>query len=148
MNKPLIGRILLTINAAGIAVGGFIADWTPTHIFNPHWPPHAKFHDGQTLSFGVLLAAFSLFFTWRRRGDRQTNILAAALAGGATLWAQAGAYLFPGVAWTDAEFLKPGQHLDDLGPQVLFELAGTIVILLAAWLAWPRDGRAGNSGSR
>ena len=98
MNKLIIARCLFTINAIGIAVGGIIADWNETHIFNPLWPPHAKFHNGQTLAFGVLLAAATLFFAWRRSGDRRTNILAAAITGGVTLWAQAAAYALPGVA--------------------------------------------------
>jgi hypothetical protein len=57
MNKLLVARCLFTINAAGIAVGGFVADWNTRHIFNPNCPPHAKCHNGQTLAFGVLLAS-------------------------------------------------------------------------------------------
>lgn len=138
MKRLSVARALFTVNAIGFAIGGFIADWNVSHVFNPRWPPHAKFHDGQTLSFGILLAAFTLLFAWRNSGDRRTNVLAAALLGGVIYWAQAGAYLFPGIAWTDPEFLAPGQSLSDHGPQVYFELAGTIVVVLAAWLAWPR----------
>jgi hypothetical protein len=137
MNKLLVARCLFTINALGIALGGFVADWNDSHIFNPRWPPHAKFHNGQTLAFGVLLAAATIFFAWRRAGDRRTNLLAAAMTGGVTYWAQAAAFTFPGIAWTDPEFLKPGQSLDGFGPQVYFEIFGTLVIVLAAWLAWP-----------
>ena len=137
MNKSLIARCLFTFNAAAFAVGGFIADWNKSHVFNPRWPPHAKFHDGQTLSFGILLAAATLFFAWRRSGDRRTNVLAAAITGGVIYWAQAGAYALPGTAWTDPEFLKPGQSITDWGPQIYFEMLGTIVVLLASWLAWP-----------
>jgi hypothetical protein len=137
MNRLLVARCLFTTNAIGIAVGGFAADWNHTHIFNPDWPPHAKFHNGQTLAFGVLCAAATLFFAWRRSGDRRTNILAAAITGGLTLWAQAAAYTVPGIAWTDPKFLRPDQSLDDFGPQIYFEMAVTFVVLLAAWLAWP-----------
>ncbi|USQ95323.1 DUF6640 family protein [Caulobacter sp. RL271] len=137
MNRPLVARCLFTINAVGIAVGGFVADWNGSHIFNPRWPPHAKFHDGQTLAFGVLLAAATLFFAWRRSGDRRTNILAATITGGVLYWAQAGAFFAPGVAWTDPEFLKAGQSLDDFPPQIYFEVLGTLVVGLASWLAWP-----------
>jgi hypothetical protein len=38
----------------------------------------------------------------------------------------------------DPEFLKPGQSLDDFGPQIYFEMAVTFVIVLASWLAWPK----------
>ena len=142
MNKLLVARCLFTINAAGIAVGGFIADWNASHVFNPRWPPHAKFHDGQTLAIGVLLAAVTLFFAWRRSGDRQTNIVAATLTGGVLYWAQAGAFAVPGVAWTDPEFLKPGQSLHGFAPQIYFEMLGTFVIGLASWLAWPPKAQA------
>jgi hypothetical protein len=74
---------------------------------------------------------------WRRSGDRQTNVMAAAITGGVLYWAQAGAYAVPGIAWTDPEFLKLGQSLDDVGPQIYFEVFGTLVIGLASWLAWP-----------
>ena len=137
MNKLLVARCLFTINAAGIATGGFVADWNGSHIFNPRWPPHARFHDGQTLAFGVLLAVATLFFAWRRSGDRRTNIVAAAITGGILYWAQGAAFAFPGIAWTDPEFLKPGQSLDDFPPQIYFEILGSLMIGLASWLAWP-----------
>ena len=137
MLKLFVARCLFTINAIGIAVGGFVPDWNETHIFNPRWPPHAKFHDAQTLAFGIFLAVATLFFAWRRAGDRQTNVMAAAITGGVLYFAQALAFAVPGVAWTDPEFLKPGQSLSDFPPQIYFEILGTFVIALAYWLAWP-----------
>ena len=139
MSKLLVGRCIFTFNAMGLAVGGFAADWNHTHIFNPAWPPHAKFHNGQTLAFGVLCAVATSFFTWRRSGDRRTNVLAAAITGGLTLWAQAAAYTVPGTAWTDPQFLKAGQSVNDFGPQIYFEMAATFMVLLASWLAWPSE---------
>lgn len=138
MSKSLIGRSLLTFDAIGLIVGGFIADMNATHIYNPRWSPHAKFHDAQTISFGVVLGLVTLFFTWRRSGDRQTNMLAAALFGVVLFWAQAGAYAFPGVAWKDPEFLKAGQSLSDFGPQILIGISMNICVFIATWLAWPR----------
>lgn len=29
------------------------------------WPPHAKFHNGQTMSMGVVLSVATLYYTWR-----------------------------------------------------------------------------------
>ncbi len=34
-------------------------------IYNPTWPPHAKFHNGQTMSMGAGLAAMTLWQLWR-----------------------------------------------------------------------------------
>lgn len=137
MNKLLIGRCLLTINAIGDAIGGFIADWNATHIFNDRWPLHAKFHDAQTLSFGVFLALASLFFTWRQAGDRKTNVLAAALIGVAVYVSQACAFIFPGVGWTDPEFLDAGQTLTQFPPQLYIDIGAGLLVALATYLAWP-----------
>lgn len=143
MTRLFVGRCLLTVNAVGIAVGGFLADMNATHIYNPRWPPHAKFHDGQTMAFGVFLSLSSLFFLWRRSGDRRTNLLAAAIIGGVLYWAEAAANLFPGVAWTDPAFLKPSQSLTEFPPQLYIDIGMSAVVLLATWFAWPQTGHAG-----
>ena len=31
------------------------------HMHNPNWPPHAKFHNGQTMLMGVFAGTLSLF---------------------------------------------------------------------------------------
>jgi hypothetical protein len=51
------GRQILTMLAALTAVGGFLADWNRTHLFNPNWPPHTKYHDAQSIVLGSLLGA-------------------------------------------------------------------------------------------
>lgn len=39
----LLGRLLLTIDAGGLAIGSVVADcFNETHMFNPRWRPHAK----------------------------------------------------------------------------------------------------------
>ena len=98
MNRSASGRWLFTLVAVAVGGGGFLADFNASHIYNPRWPPHAKFHDGQTMAIGVLLALASLFFAWRRAGDQRTNVLAAGLLAGILFWSQAAANLFPGVA--------------------------------------------------
>jgi hypothetical protein len=58
----------------GLAVGAHMADFfSNTHIFNDRWPPHAKFHTGQTLSMSILLGVMSVFFAWRKTADNKTN---------------------------------------------------------------------------
>lgn len=138
MHRSTIGRWLFSLNALLVGGGGLLADLNNTHLYNPRWPPHARFHDGQTMAVGVLLALASLFFAWRGTGDRKTNVLAATLFAGLLYVSQAAANFFPGVAWTDPEFLKPGQTLTQLGPQVYLDLGMTALVLLAAWLSWPR----------
>ena len=62
MRMPLISRLLFTLSALGLAVGAHVADMNPSHVFNDRWPPHAKFHTGQTLSMSLLLGASNDFF--------------------------------------------------------------------------------------
>ena len=38
----IIGRLILTIDGFGLLFGAVMADYGPTHMFNPRWPPHAK----------------------------------------------------------------------------------------------------------
>jgi hypothetical protein len=59
------GKILISLVAAETAAGPYLADWNETHIYNPNWPPHAKFHNGQTMSMGAGLAAMTLWQLWR-----------------------------------------------------------------------------------
>ena len=42
MKRKGAGRWILSSAATLTAVGGFLADWNRTHLFNPNWPPHAK----------------------------------------------------------------------------------------------------------
>jgi hypothetical protein len=39
----MLGKILLTLDAVGLLFGAPLADYNHTHIFNPRWPPHAKY---------------------------------------------------------------------------------------------------------
>lgn len=135
MTRQNIGRWLFTLNALAAGIGGFLADWNTTHLFNPNWPPHARFHNGQTMAAGAVLGAASLFFAWRRGGDPPTNRLAATLFGGSLWVTQFAAAFFPGSGWTDPEFLQPGQSLQQIPPQVYLDLGMTSLVLLAAWLA-------------
>ena len=143
MTRHLGGRLLLSAIAIAAGLGGFLADWSPTHLLNESWPPHARFHNAQTMSAGAFMAVLALFFLWRRAGDHSTNMLAAVLFAGGTYWTMAAAFLFPGVAWTDPEFLQPGQSLDRFpAPQLVMDAVATALVALAAWLLRPLAGAA------
>ena len=125
--KLLTGRVILTVIAAGTIVSPFLADWNDTHIYNALWPPHAKFHNAQTMVMGVLLGLTALFFTWRREGVDRANLLPAWLFAGLYWISQPFAFGFPGVAWTDPNLLPPGHTLTEFplqlkGDLVLFAL--------------------------
>ncbi|MEW2165600.1 DUF6640 family protein [Streptomyces sp. NPDC007084] len=64
-NRISLGKILISVPAVIAGVGPYVADWNETHIHNPNWPPHAKFHNAQTMSLGAGLAGAALLQLWR-----------------------------------------------------------------------------------
>jgi hypothetical protein len=43
-------RFIFTLIGVTLPVVAHKADMNQTHIYNLHWPPHTKFHNGQNLS--------------------------------------------------------------------------------------------------
>lgn len=132
--KLITGRIILTIVAVGTIVSPFLADWNATHIYNPAWPPHAKFHNAQTMSMAVLLGFAALFFTWRRAADLATSLLAAWLFTTFYWLSQVIAFGFPGVAWTDTNLLPLGHTLTEFPLQLKGDVVLAALLAVAAWL--------------
>ncbi|NKX53003.1 DUF6640 family protein [Arthrobacter mobilis] len=105
MKRP--GRSLLRSVAVLTAAGGFAADWNRTHLFNPAWPPHAKFHDAQTIALGALLGGAGLYFLGRdRRGPDNSggDLLLGALLPALFWLAQGASFAFPNAKGLEAEF--------------------------------------------
>jgi hypothetical protein len=53
-----LAKILVSFVAVVTVVGGGVANMgfaAKMHMSNSRWPPHAKFHNGQTISLGVFL---------------------------------------------------------------------------------------------
>lgn len=133
-----LGRGLLTFVALFTAIAPFIADWNATHIYNPNWPPHAKFHNGQTMAMGVLLGLAALYFLWRRRGAQSTNLLAAVILL-VVYWAsQMAAFLFPGVSYIDPEFVGPA-GMAAVAPQFILECVALAIIAIGSLLLRPSN---------
>lgn len=139
MIMPLSSRILYTFIGITIPLGSFWADYNETHIFNPNWPPHAKFHGGQTLTMSLLLGLMTIVFAWRKTSDRVTSVLA--VSGFAALYwiSQGAAILYPGTAFFDPQFVTPNSY--PLGIALQLYIGGGYLALtaLAGWLALRRE---------
>jgi hypothetical protein len=78
-------RLLLTFVLAAQAISGFLLDWTPNHLLNPLWHPHARFHGGLLLFFLAGASATGLWLLWRRSLEPQVGVTVAALIA-ASFW--------------------------------------------------------------
>lgn len=104
MTKPTpqrfsTGKVLISLVSTWTAVGSYVFDWNETHIYNPSWPPHARFHNAQTMSLGVGLAGITLAQLWRRHdnaADARRAANAAALTGSLYWLTQISALAYPG----------------------------------------------------
>ncbi|MGP3999528.1 DUF6640 family protein [Streptomyces sp. 8N706] len=70
---PFVKMCLAAVSVAAGA-GALLADWNETHIHNPRWTPHAKFHNAQTMSLGVHLSAVILWLLWGRKPYNHTAL--------------------------------------------------------------------------
>ena len=135
MRMPLASRILFALSGIGLVVGAHVADLSSSHLFNDRWPPHAKFHTGQTLSMSCLLALLMIFFACRKTSDQREAVIATA-GFAATYWVtQATAIAYPNTGFFDPEFATPHSFRLGLPAQAYFEIAFLSVIALASWLA-------------
>ena len=128
MRRMTIGLALLTVVAAFVAISAVVFDFTPTHLYNPAWPPHARFHGYLSVARTVLIMLIVVTLAWGpvRRGECQSwGILALLLLGWLAIW-----FLAP--------LAVPGtiERVD-----LWFAGALAPVSLLGLWLCRPRTPR-------
>ena len=122
----------MTDAAVAAGAGAFTTDWNATHIYNPRWPPHAKFHDPQTMVSAVQLGALSLWQLWGRRPADRSALRWGALFAGTYWFSQAPAIGVPGTALVDPEFGSNRPGFGRLPVNQLTSTAAAITPLLAS----------------
>lgn len=101
--KITVSKIVITLIALFTAISPFLADFNDTHVYNPYWPGHAKFHNGQTMTFGLISGLLSLYFLWLRQAATGLENLKMSCLFAALYWLA----MFPAIAY-------PGATLTDL----------------------------------
>ena len=135
MKRTGAGRRILSSVAALTAVGGFLADWNRTHLFNPNWPPHAKFHDAQSILLGSLLGVSGLYFL-RREGEHPEHDLALGALLPAFFWiAQGTSFVFPGAEGLEAEFPEKVPRIGGIWLNERVPSALMLVLVAVGYLA-------------
>jgi len=79
MRRTKAGKILLTIAVGAFAVINLLADWNKTHVFNPTWPPHARFHAADMSVIVWSVSVIAIWLLWRRSTEPEVGIMVAPL---------------------------------------------------------------------
>jgi hypothetical protein len=104
-----ISRLILSGAAIGTIIGTGRADLNATHVLNPAWPPHARFHNATgwgTVTGSQLLALWLLWRPGQQASDHDTAVTTAAL-----LSAAAWVPFFPALAISGADVEDEPGHL-------------------------------------
>ncbi len=119
-----LAKALVSLVAGVTLLGGLFADFVipgiaKQHIYNPHWPPHAKFHDGQVIALGVFLGLLALGLLWYPGGDQRVQFQVAVIVAALYWLALLSARVFPGTRWVDPEFEQETPMPLGMPPQML-----------------------------
>jgi hypothetical protein len=146
-----VPRILIVAVGVLTTIGAVLADLVipdlaAQHAFNPHWPPHAKFHDAQYVVMTVLLGFIGLSLTVR--AERVRLLYASAIL--ATPWlGMLGALLVPGTAAYDPEFSDRTVFVLGLHGQVFMAVVLLLCLLAATTaLLWTAPSRTADRAVR
>ncbi|UUZ81802.1 hypothetical protein LJK88_45785 [Paenibacillus sp. P26] len=137
----LLAKMIVALVSAAVMLAGLLADWViprtaKQHIYNPKWPPHAKFHNGQTMSLGFLLGALSLFLLFRMDGDLWFQFTLGIVTASYYWLSMMFAGLFPHTAWVDPEFKNEVKPVLGLPPQQFLSFVMLILLAVAFLLGY------------
>jgi hypothetical protein len=139
-------RWLIVFVAFVTAIGGLLVDYfIPAsgrqHIKNPKWPPHAKFHNAQTILMGFYLGVLAIAILFVHQPLSMNRLVMAAILSSLYWVGIFGARIFPGTAWADPEFEATTPKPLGLHPQQLigFILVGVLLAAIALALLSSRS---------
>lgn len=78
----LLLKVFISVITVFYGLVPALADLNETHLLNPLWSEHARFHAAWFLAFGAGVAGTSLFLIWRRGEVFVPIVLGLMFAGG------------------------------------------------------------------
>jgi hypothetical protein len=123
-----------------LGVGGLLADYivwetARQHMKNPAWPPHAKFHNAQTILLGFGLGLLTLFLVIGPGGSSVRELITAALTASLYWLSMLLAPIFPGTEWSDPEFRATTPRVVGMHPQQLLAICTVALIIFGVSVA-------------
>src|SRR3954451_23686655 len=79
MNRIQAARWLMTFLLTATTVLSFVLDWSPNHLLNPLWHPHARFHGALLLFMLTGMSGTAIWLLWRKSSEPNVELRAAAL---------------------------------------------------------------------
>jgi hypothetical protein len=139
-DSATVGRLLLSFVAVFWSVGALAADFNATHVFNPAWSPHARFHAAfqAVLSLGTAAVALAQLWTYAPATLRAGAALTVSYP--LTFFVVAGV---PGVAFSDPDL--PGYRLAGVPGQLVMALVTLVVAAVGFLLARSGERRPSNA---
>jgi hypothetical protein len=144
MNRDKLGKWIMSFVLVAGAVVSTAVDWNTSHLFNPAWHPHARFHDALFLLILDAMSLIALWLLWRRSKEPEIGLKVAAL--------------FAAAVWTPFFFIEaliPGTSLlaaDDVpvlkaggmtfAPNLIVAAVLLLLTIIAYWLAREGHSRA------
>ena len=134
MSRKKLAKILLSVLVVVSTLVSVVVDWNASHVFNPDWHPHGRFHDVMLLTLLVGFVPLLLWLLWRNSSEPEVavKVTTAILV---TFW---GSFyinlLIPGTT--------PAANLDELPPSLLGiplypnMVVAAIIIILALVGNW------------
>ena len=141
MSRNKLGKSILSFVLVVGAVVSTAVDWNTTHLFNPAWHPHARFHGALFLLILDVMSVVALWLLWRQSKEPAIGVKVAVL--------------FSVAVWTPffyIETLVPGASLlagDDVpvlqlgdmtfAPNFIFAAVLFLLTIVGYWLACDID---------
>lgn len=137
MSRNKLGKWIMSFVLVVGAVVATAVDWNTTHLFNPAWHPHARFHDALFLLFFDATSLLALWLLWRQSKEPGLGLKVAA-------WFSAAVWtpffyieaLIPGTSLLAADnvpVLKVGGMT--FPPNVIVAAVLFLLTVIAYWLA-------------
>ena len=129
ISKWLIA-LVAAFNFGGLVADALVPATAKQHLWNPLWPAHAKFHNGQTMLMGIFSGSLSLAIRFGARPLTLPLFLIAAAIAANYFISMVFAPGFPGTGWIDPEFKATTRRPLGLAPQQLitYVLCGVVVV--------------------
>ena len=131
----LVASVAFTTAIGGLLANYFIPSSGAHHIKNPRWPPHAKFHNAQSILMGFTLGVLAIAILFQRSPVSEDRLLLAALLSSIYWPCIFAAPIFPGTAFTDPEFVSVNPKPLALPAQLIIGLVLTTILATAVGLA-------------